>query len=172
MCINSACKNIRKPSIRLGLGRFCPRNGKPQGRRCRPGGRSRPQPRPARGPSVRCQFVSALSDPSPTKCPHPKARERRPRHRWQGSLSPAPCTPLSPWEATVPERPHAAAATPGSPAPRTGPGYSPAAGASLGVSASRLMSSSSMARLTARLRCAPDHGIRQRSGDQKCPPEV
>ena len=66
----------------------------------------------------------------------------------------------------------AAAATPGSLALRAGPRYSPAAGASMGVSASRPMSSSSMARLTARLRCAPDHGIQERRDDQKSPLEV
>ena len=83
-----------------------------------------------------------------------------------------PARPSVPGKPLSPKDLDAAAATPGSLALRAGPRYSPAAGASMGVSASRPMSSSSMARLTARLRCAPDHGIQERRDDQKSPLEV
>lgn len=131
-----------------------------------PGAAAAPAP-PARGPSVRCQFVSALGDPSLTKCPHQKLAKDV-RYRRQGSLSPAPARPSVPWKPLSPKRPPCRCSHTRSPPLAPALDTHQLRGLPCRVSASRLMSSSSMARLTARLRCA-DHGIRQRSGATKGP---
>ena len=116
---------------------------------------TQPPPCPARGLAAIRLFVGAPSDLGPTKCtPHPGAAQGRPCPG-DGSLSPTPSALLSPWEAAGPGM------GPSLPTPNRfhgAPGYSRAAGSSLGDSPSRLMSLSSMAGLTARLRRARTPG--------------
>lgn len=145
MCINSACKNIRNPSIRSGRGSGA-RAGDAlpgQGGGRRPADCSPPRTRPARPPSaVRCPRCPAAGRaPHPGAARGPSRRQRRGVPASRSSRAPRSRGSRRPRASPTPTPRRAESL-----GPRAAPGYSRAVGASEGGSPSRLMSPSSMAR--------------------------